>query len=89
MNRREEIMKMMVTDPDSVADMLSSWEAELSKVMPIDYKDWWQNSKTEWPIVARMTIEGLRERETIAWDMLSNASSEVSPPPSTTKSTVA
>ncbi len=72
MNRHEEIMEMMGTDPDAVADMLVAWETELSKVMPLDFKDWWQNSKTEWPLVARMVIESLHEREKIAWDMLSN-----------------
>jgi len=70
MNRHEEIMTMIGTNPDAFADMLVAWETELSKVMPPDYKDWWQNSKTEWPIVARMVIENLREREKAAWDML-------------------
>jgi len=36
---------------------LAAWGAELSKVMPLDFKDWWQNSKTEWPLVARLVIE--------------------------------
>jgi len=66
--RHKEIMKMMATNPDAVADMLVAWETEISKVMPADYKDWWQNSKLEWPMVARMTIESLREREQLAWD---------------------
>lgn len=72
MSRHEEIMELMGTDPDAVADMLVAWETELSKVMPPDFKDWWQNSKTEWPLVARTVIESLREREDIAWGMLSN-----------------
>ena len=43
---------------------LAAWEAELSKVMPPDFKDWWQNSKAEWPLVARLVIEGKnRERD--------------------------
>jgi hypothetical protein len=42
---------------------LNAFHDELSKAMPSDYKDWWQNSKEEWPIVARLTIENLRERE--------------------------
>ena len=50
--------------------MIVAWEAELSKVFAPDYKDWWQNSKEEWPMIARMTIESLREREQLAWDML-------------------
>ena len=63
-------MEMMGTDPDAVADMLVAWETELSKVMPPDFKDWWQNSKSEWPMIARMTIERLRETEQLAWEML-------------------
>jgi hypothetical protein len=57
---------------------LKSWESELSKVMPPDFKDWWENSKDEWPVVARMVIESLRDREKLAWGMLSN--SQVSDP---------
>lgn len=72
MTRHEEIMELMGTDPDAIADMLVAWETELSKVMPSDFKDWWNNSKTEWPLVARLVIESLREREKEAWDMLSN-----------------
>ena len=68
--RRDAIMELIATDPGAVADMLVAWETELSKVMPADYKDWWQNSKEEWPMVARMSIEGLRKREQLAWDML-------------------
>lgn len=76
MNRHEEIMELMGTDPDAVADLLVSWETELSKVMPPDFKDWWENEKKEWPLVARLVIESLSEREKIAWDMLSNVSVE-------------
>lgn len=46
----------------SDADRLSAYDRELSAVMPADFKDWWQNSPDEWPIVARRVIEGLRER---------------------------
>jgi len=65
--RHEDLMAM---DPSAVADMLVAWETEISKVMPADYKDWWQNSRAEWPVVARMNIESLREREQLAWDMV-------------------
>jgi len=41
---------------------LAKWESELSKVMPADFKDWWQNSRDEWPEVASMVIEGLRKQ---------------------------
>jgi len=68
--RHEEIMAQIRTDPNSVANMLVAWETELSKVMPLDYKDWWQNSKLEWPVIARMSIESLRKRESLAWDQV-------------------
>ena len=48
----------------------ASEETELSKAMPHDFKDWWQNSKQEWPVVARLVIENLREREQSAWEAL-------------------
>lgn len=68
--RYKAIMEIIATDPGAVADMLVAWETELSKVMPADYKDWWQNAREEWPMVARVSIESLREREQLAWDML-------------------
>jgi len=40
--------------------------------MPPDFKDWWQNDRSEWPLIARLTIESLREREELAWSMLPN-----------------
>jgi len=46
---------------------LACWHSELSAVMPPDFKDWHQNSKAEWPLVARQVIENLREREKLAW----------------------
>lgn len=42
---------------------VTQWEEELSKVMPADFKDWWQNAKSEWPLVARLVIESLRKRD--------------------------
>jgi hypothetical protein len=45
-------------------ERLQAYDEELSKVMPKDYKDWWQNSKDEWPLVARLVIEDLeKDRE--------------------------
>jgi len=49
---------------------LKRYDEELSAVMPKDFKDWWGNSKEEWPIVARGVIENLREREEIAWQQV-------------------
>lgn len=41
------------------AQELIKYREELSKVMPSDYKDWWQNDPAEWPLIARLTIENL------------------------------
>ena len=45
---------------------LSKWESEVSKEMPPDFKDWWQNSKAEWPTVARLVLEN-RRKEVEFW----------------------
>lgn len=50
----------MESPTDSVAGRLESWETEMSKVMPKDFKDFWDNSKTEWPLVTRLMIESLK-----------------------------
>jgi hypothetical protein len=42
---------------------LKAYDEEISKEMPLDFKDWWEGSKDEWPEVARMCLEGRRERE--------------------------
>ena len=41
---------------------LRRYDEELSKVMPLDFKDWHQNSKEEWPELAAWVIKNLRER---------------------------
>jgi len=48
---------------------LNSYKTELSKVMPPDFKDWWQNDEKEWPMIAAGVIKSLREREEMAWEM--------------------
>lgn len=39
---------------------LQRYDDEISKVMPKDYKDWWQNSKEDWPELAAFSIDKLR-----------------------------
>jgi len=41
--------------------LIASYETELSKEMPPDFKDWWENDKSEWPIVARLVLENRRK----------------------------
>ena len=49
---------------------LRRYDEELSKVMNPDFKDWFENSKEEWPEVAAWVITNLREREELAWKHL-------------------
>lgn len=48
-------------DYDAVKAERDSYRKELSAVMPSDFKDWWQNSKKEWPALAAMIIKDKRE----------------------------
>jgi hypothetical protein len=56
---------------------LQRYDEELSAVMPRDYKDWWENSKEEWPEIAKASIQSLREREELAWDHSQRATENV------------
>jgi hypothetical protein len=61
----EEVLKfaeLLIAEFKPDLDRLNAYDEELSKEMPLDYKDWWESSKSEWPEVARMTLEGRRER---------------------------
>ena len=62
-------MGIMASDPCLVAEILVAWETEIGKTMPADFKDWWENTPLEWPMVARRIIESLRERESLAWEL--------------------
>ncbi len=61
----------------SELERLQRYDDEISKEMPEDYKDWWQNSKEEWPLITRLTLEGRRESidqlyddiEHLRWDL--------------------
>jgi len=46
-------------------ERLKLYDEEISKEMPLDFKDWWENSKEEWPLVARYVLE--RRRGEIEW----------------------
>ena len=51
---------------DDLQRQLERWEAEVSREMPSDFKDWWQNSRLEHPLVARLVLESRRERADLA-----------------------
>jgi len=42
-------------------ERLKLYDEEISKEMPLDFKDWWENSKDELPLVTRLVLEGRRE----------------------------
>jgi hypothetical protein len=48
----------------------SKFVEELSKVMPKDFKDWFQNTQEELPIIARIVIENLKKENEMLWSML-------------------
>ncbi len=39
---------------------LADYDKRLSEVMPPDFKDWHENSRSEWPEIAAMVIANLR-----------------------------
>jgi cephalosporin-C deacetylase-like acetyl esterase len=47
------------------AERLKAYDEEISREMPKDFKDWWENSKEEWPLIARYVLE--RRRGEIEW----------------------
>lgn len=52
---------------DAAQATVAKWETTLSAVMPADFTDWHENSRTEWPELAAWVIVNLREREAEAW----------------------
>ena len=42
-------------------ERLKAYDDEISKEMPLDFKDWWENSPEEYPLVARLVLEGRRK----------------------------
>ncbi len=53
----------------------SKFIEELSKVMPQDFKDWFQNTPEELPIIARIVIENLKKENELLWSMLAKVNS--------------
>jgi hypothetical protein len=58
-------------------ERLQSYDEELSKVMFPDFKDWWQNSKNEWPLVSRLVIEDLRKDNEWCYDTIDIMSQKI------------
>lgn len=62
---------------EAAAAALEKWETELSKVMPSDFKDWWHNSKDEWPEIARSVTEAARRDRDAGWEAAARTAVEV------------
>jgi predicted nucleic acid-binding Zn-ribbon protein len=77
LNAAEDARDCNAAECEKLERELNAFHGELSKVMPSDYKDWWQNSKAEWPLVARLTIQNLREREQSALEDLERLEREL------------
>jgi hypothetical protein len=53
----------------------SKFVEELSKVIPKDCKDWFQNNPEELPIIARSIFEHIKKENKMLWDMIDNVHS--------------
>jgi len=73
----DEVTSWTTARAAKLLQRLDLYEKELSAVMPSDFKDWWENSKDEWPSVAARVIESLRRREELAWEQLGHQSAPV------------
>lgn len=60
---------------------VEQWEAAMSAVMPADLKDWWQNSRREWPAVAAGVIESQRADRDLGWEMAARSGATQAPAP--------
>lgn len=52
----------LLAELDAERARVADYESRLSSVMPPDFKDWHQNARSEWPVVAALVIENLRAR---------------------------
>jgi hypothetical protein len=59
---KEEITRLKA-ERDEGLRLISDYELRLSAEMPIDFKDWYRNSRKDWPEVAASVIRNAREEE--------------------------
>ncbi len=55
----------------------ADWRAALDPLMPLDFKDWWQNSPAELPGVAAAVIRSQREDRDLGWEQAAHKASTV------------
>ena len=73
----DEVTSWTTARAAKLLQRLDLYEKELSAVIPSDFKDWWENSKDEWPSVAARVIESLRRREEWALEQLERQAAPV------------
>lgn len=57
-------VEALAKERDEARAEIIKWHTQLSAVMPMDFKDWHQNSPAEWPMIAAMVINNLtKERD--------------------------
>ena len=56
---------------------LKRYDEEISKEMPLDFKDWWENSPEEYPLVARLVLEGRRKELEWCYEVIDKQTLEI------------
>jgi hypothetical protein len=58
-------------------ERLKLYDEEISKEMPLDFRDFWENSKDEWPLVTRLVLEGRRENLEWCYDVIDKQTQKI------------
>ena len=58
-------------------ERLKAYDDEISKEMPLDFKDWWENSKDEWPLITRLVLEGRRKELEWCYEVIDKQTLEI------------
>jgi hypothetical protein len=56
---------------------LKRYDDEISREMPLDFKDWWENSPEEYPLVTRLVLEGRRQEIELWCDVVDRQAVEI------------
>ena len=59
----QNMIRKLRAENEALVKRLADYDTRLTEVMPEDFKDWHQNSKDEWPLIAAGTIKRLREED--------------------------
>jgi hypothetical protein len=74
-----ELLKFLLVIGKKMTDLerLKLYDEEISKEMPEDFKDFWENSKDEWPLVTRLVLEGRRENLEWCYDVIDKQTQKI------------